>query len=82
MIRMGTVSKLGSSEVIEKAVGFFGPSGLRMNVQEQSDGCARFEGAGGYVFIQTADIIDHEGSSVNVEGRQWDYHINRFMGEN
>jgi hypothetical protein len=81
MIRMGKESNLVPSEVIEKAVGFFGPSGVGMNVLEQSDCCARFEGAGGYVFAQAAELDDRDGSNVTVEGREWEFQIKRFMGE-
>lgn len=81
MIRMGKESNLVPSEVIERAVAFFGPSGQGMNVVDQGDCCARFEGAGGYVFVQAADMDDQEGSNVTVEGREWEYQIRQFMGE-
>jgi hypothetical protein len=81
MIKMGKESKLVPSELVEKAVAFFGPSGQGMNVVEQDDCCARFEGAGGYVFVQAADIEGKRGSQVTVEGREWEYQIKQFMGE-
>jgi hypothetical protein len=81
MIRMGKESKLSSSEVVEKAVVFFGPSGAGLKLMDQGDCCARFEGAGGYVSVQTADMDDKEGSNVTVEGREWEYQIRQFMGE-
>jgi hypothetical protein len=81
MIKMGKESKLVPSEVVEKAVEFFGPSGQGMNVVEQDDCCARFEGAGGYVFVQASDIEAKRGSQVTVEGREWEYQIKQFMGK-
>jgi hypothetical protein len=81
MIRMGKESKLAPSEVVEKAVGFFGPSGAGLDVVDQGACCARFEGTGGYVFVQTVGFDDREGSNVNVEGREWEYQIKQFMGE-
>jgi hypothetical protein len=81
MIKMGKESKLAPSEVIEKAVAFFGPSGRGMKVVDQDDCCARFEGAGGHVFVQTADVEDRTGSQVTVEGREWEYQIQQFMGQ-
>jgi hypothetical protein len=78
---MGKESKLAPPEVVDKAVEFFGPSGAGLNLVDQDACCARFEGSGGYVFVQTADIDDHEGSNVTVEGREWKYQIRRFMGE-
>ena len=81
MIRMGKESKFTSAEVVDRAVAFFGPSKLGMKVSDQGDCCARFEGAGGYVFVQTADTDDKDGSNVTVEGRQWEYQIRQFMRE-
>jgi hypothetical protein len=52
-----------------------------LQVADQGTCCARFEGAGGYVFVQTADIDDRDGSSVTIEGREWEYQIKQFMGE-
>jgi hypothetical protein len=81
MIRMGKESKLVPSDVIEKAVAFFGPSGHGLEVVDQGDCCARFQGAGGHVYVQTADIDGKPGAQVTVEGREWEYQIKQFMGE-
>jgi hypothetical protein len=81
MLRMGKKSNLSPSEVVEKAVKFFGPTGAGLTVADQGACCARFDGAGGYVFVQTADIDGRTGSDVTVEGREWEHQIKRFMGE-
>jgi hypothetical protein len=81
MIKMGKVSELVPSEVVEKAVAFFGPSGAGMKVMNQDDCCARFEGSGGYVYITAADIEGKEGSDVTVEGREWENPIKQFIGQ-
>lgn len=81
MIRLGRESNLTEVEVIEKAVAFFGPSGVGMQVVEQEDCCARFEGAGGYVSIQVAKPKDRQALDVTAEGREWDYQIRQFIGE-
>ena len=81
MIRMGKESILVPSDVVKKAVAFFGPSGAGLKVVDQGACCARFEGGGGYVFVQTADIDDHGGSSVTVEGREWEHQIKQFMAQ-
>lgn len=81
MIRIGKESKLLPGEVIEKAVALFGPSNMGMEVVEQAECCARFQGAGGYVFVQAADTDSGDGSDVTVEGREWERQIKRFMAE-
>ena len=81
MIRMGKETKLESAEVIDRAVAFFGPSGLGLEVIDRGGCCARLAGAGGHVFVQTVDPDDGQGSDVTVEGREWDYQIRQFMGQ-
>lgn len=81
MIRMGKESQWTPSDVINRAVAFFGPSGQGMNVVDQSDCCARFEGGGGHVYVQAADIDGKRGSQVTVEGREWEVQIKQFIGE-
>jgi hypothetical protein len=81
MIKMGKESRLVPSEVIQEAVGFFGPSGVGLSTIKESACCVRFEGGGGHVYVQTSDIEGGEGSSVTVEGREWEYQIKQFMGK-
>ena len=78
---MGKETDLIPSEVVEKAVAFFGPSGYGMNVVNRGVDCARFEGAGGAVFVQAVDVEEgNGGSKVTVDGREWEYQIRQFMG--
>jgi hypothetical protein len=79
MIRLGKESKLAPVEVIEKAVEFFGPSGQGLTVLTQDHCCARFEGGGGFVSVQSADLTETNGTQVTIEGREWDYQIKQFM---
>jgi hypothetical protein len=78
---MGKDSKLAPSEVVDKAIAFFGPPGAGLNVVEWDAGSARFEGTGGYVFVQTTGSDEQEGSTTTVQGRGWEQQIRQFMGE-
>jgi hypothetical protein len=84
VIRMEAESRLSPEEVVEKAKAFFGPDGLGMEVTEPADCCARFEGGGGHVYVQ-ADLPRSEsgkrsgGSRVEIQGREWEYQIRRFL---
>ena len=78
MIRLGKESKLLPAEVLERAIGFFGPDGIGLEVKEQGEGCARFEGGGGYVFVQACK--EEKGTEVDLESREWDYQAKQFMG--
>jgi hypothetical protein len=79
MARYGVESKLSPAKVLEKALEFFGPGGLGLEVKEQGEGCARFEGGGGHVFINACE--KGKGSDVDLETREWDYPVKQFMGK-
>jgi hypothetical protein len=80
MINMGKKSKLKPEEVISKALTYFGPSGVGLDIKEQSDCYARFEAMGGFVTVE-AEKSDGKGSEVSIIGREFEYQIRQFIGE-
>jgi hypothetical protein len=95
MARYGKESKLSPDKVMEKALEFFGPGGLGLEVKEQGEDCATFEGGGGHVFVQVCEKgpalsgvegpvlsgVEGIGSEVDLETREWDYQVKQFMGK-
>jgi hypothetical protein len=79
MISMSKQTKREPSAVVEAAVRFFGPGGQGLDVVEQGPCCARFEGGGGHVYVESAALEATGGSDVRVQGREWDYQIKQFM---
>lgn len=84
MIRMEVESKLSRNEIVQKAKDFFGPDGWGMEVTEFADCCARFEGGGGQVYIQTSPRRGdggkaRSGSRVEIQGREWERQIKEFL---
>jgi hypothetical protein len=79
MISIEKSIKLTPSEAIDKAVAFFGPGGLGLEMTERAECCVRLEGGGGYVFVQADEGEKGKGSLVEVDGREWEYHIKRFL---
>lgn len=79
MIRVGKDTKLTSKEVVARAVSFFGPGGLGLEVEERAACCARFVGGGGYVSLQTAGEDEAGGVEATVEGREWDSQVKQFL---
>jgi hypothetical protein len=79
MIHLGKESKLSPTKVLERAIEFFGPDGIGLEVKEQDEGCARFEGGGGYVFVQVCE--KEKGTEVDLESREWEYQVKQFMGK-
>lgn len=79
MIHLGKESRLSPTEVLGKALQFFGLDGVGLEVKEHDEGCARFEGGGGYVFVQVCE--KGKGSEIDLETREWDYQAKQFMGK-
>ncbi len=77
MPRYSVKTKLSPEESIEKASAFFGEGGLGLEGSEQGPCCMAFEGGGGHVMV-TASAEDNE-TTVELETREWDYHVKRFM---
>ena len=78
MIHLGKESKLSPTRVLEKAIEFFGPDGVGLEVKEQDEGCARFEGSGGYVFVQVCKK-EGGGTDIDLEAREWEYQAKQFL---
>ena len=79
MIHLGNESRLTPTEILERAVEFFGPDGIGLEVKEQDEGCARFEGGGGHVFVRACE--KGKGAEVDLEAREWEYQAKQFMGK-
>ena len=79
MIKIGKKSKLKSEEIIAKSVRFFGPNGVGLRVVDEERCCARFEGGGGFISVRVSEVEGNEERDVNVQGREYDYQIRRFM---
>jgi hypothetical protein len=78
MGRYGKESTMEPDEVLRRAEDFFGPGGLSLTLVERNECCLSFEGGGGHVTVSAArckpDLTD-----VDLETREWDYHVKRFM---
>jgi hypothetical protein len=79
MIHLGKESKLSPPKVLERAIEFFGPGGVGLEVKEQDESCTRFEGGGGFVFVRVCE--GEKGTEVDLEAREWEYQAKQFMGK-
>ena len=79
MAAYGTYTKLTPSQTIERAVEYFGPGGLGLQIAGREDCCVSFEGGGGHVSVNTISGENH--TEVELTTREWDYHVRRFMAE-
>jgi hypothetical protein len=79
MLKLNVRTKSKPEEVVKNALEFFGPGGYGLEVTEQRDTCAYFEGAGGGVEVTAC--IDEKGTSVDLETREWEYQVKEFAGK-
>ena len=78
MARYSKESKLEVDDVLRRADNFVGSGGLGLKVTERNECCLSFEGGGGHVTGAAARCKpDH--TEVDLETREWDYHVKRFM---
>jgi hypothetical protein len=78
-MRYGVETKMSPSKVLDKAVTYFGPEGLGLDVTSEEGCCARFEGSGGYVLVTADEAEGH--TEVDLETREWDFQVKQFMSE-
>lgn len=79
MARYGTETKLKPEEVIERAEAYFGEKGLGLEITERDPCCIYLVGGGGHVSITA--VAGDSRTKVDLETREWDYHVRKFMGE-
>ena len=78
MARYSKQSQLEPDEVLRRAEDFFGNGGLGLQAVERSECCLSFEGGGGHVTI-TAARCEPNHTDVDLETREWDYHVKKFI---
>ena len=78
MARYGKETRLEVEEVLQRAEKFFGTGGLGMKLTERNECCLSFEASGGHVTISAARCKP-DRTEVNLETREWDYHVKTFM---
>jgi len=80
MARYSKQSQLEPDDVLRRAEDFFGTRGLGLKVVERNESCLSFEGGGGHVTVAAARC-EPDHAEVDLETREWDYQVKKFMGE-
>ncbi len=78
MARYGVDTKLSASEVLDRAQQYFGEAGLGLEVISRDNCCLSLGGGGGHV---TITVVEGDKTSVDLETREWDYQVKRFMSD-
>jgi hypothetical protein len=77
-MRFGTETKLSTSDVLGRAEQYFGEGGLGLEITSQDNCCLSLAGGGGHV---TVTVTEGEKTAVDVETREWDYQVKKFIAE-
>ncbi|MDY7041222.1 MAG: hypothetical protein SVX38_10200 [Chloroflexota bacterium] len=77
MARYSVETKLSSEKAIEEVITYFGEEGLGLERREQNPCCVYFVGGGGHVSVTVG--TGEKKTTVELETREWDYHVKRFM---
>jgi hypothetical protein len=78
MARYSKESKLEVEDVLRRAEDFFGSGGLGLKLVERAECCLSFEGGGGHVTVGAARCKP-DRTEIDLETREWDYQVKRFM---
>jgi len=70
-------TKKEPQEVVRMAKTYFGEGGLGLEVVERNPCCVTFTGGGGHVTVTAS--VGGDGTTVELETREWDYHVKKFM---
>jgi len=77
MLRMGKETGHTPEEVLTKAKTFFGPGGTGLEIIPRGPNAVQFTGGGGFVLVQVE--AKEEGAEIDIQSREWDYDVKRFL---
>ena len=77
-MRYGLETKLSTTEILNRAERYFGEGGLGLEVTSHDDCCISLAGGGGHV---TVTVTEGDKTSIDVETREWDYQVKKFMAD-
>jgi hypothetical protein len=81
MILLGKESKVSAAQVLERAVRYFGPDGLGLDVSHWDAASVQLQGSGGYVAVRVQPQPARRATDVEIESREWEGDAERFLGE-
>ena len=77
MLRIATETKLTPQQVMQKAISFFGPDGLKLGITGQTETEISFEGSEG--FVTMAAGVKKSKTSVEFTTREWESQVEQFI---
>lgn len=73
-------TKLSPQEALQRAIQHFGPGGVGLEIEDQSEACLVFQGGGGHVAVTACPGNTSKAKTrIELETREWDYAVRQFM---
>ena len=76
-MRIRSVIKLGSEDIIKRAIGFFGAGGAGLTIKEQNSEYVLFEGGGGNIEMTIKPRM--KATSVEFVTQEWEQQVKQFI---
>ena len=83
MLRMGKKTSKTVKEVLAAATDYFGPGGVGLDIIPAGPQTVQFRGGGGYVQVK-AETVEEDGETktdIDIQSKEWDYDVKRFLGQ-
>ncbi len=78
MLRMGKETKQEPQKILNQATAYFGPGGVGLNVIPRGPHALEFTGKGNdFVLVQVEP--KENGADIDIQTREWDYDVKRFL---
>lgn len=81
MILLGKESKVSAAQVLDRAITYFGPDGLGLDIHHLDAASVQLQGGGGYVAVRVQPQPTRQVTDVEIESREWEGDAERFLGE-
>ncbi len=74
-MHLSVESSLSPSEILDKALAFFGKGGIGMAIVRKGSESVSFEGGGGFVMVS---VVSGDTTTVELETREWENQVREF----
>ena len=77
-LRYSVTARGSGREILQRAVGYFGPNGLGLKVRANLVDAVHFDAPDGFVSVT---ITGEDPTQVELTTREYDHHVQRFIRE-
>ncbi|HXF60077.1 MAG TPA: hypothetical protein VNK95_00590 [Caldilineaceae bacterium] len=79
MIRLGKKTKQSAAQVLDKAVDYFGPAGVGLELIHRDEASVEFQDSLGHVAVRAQPDEGSGMTDVEIVSREWDWDAEQFL---